>query len=163
MTYPDPNQPIGYASIPPQTQADLSHLKTLAIIYYVFGGLALTGMLCGGLYVVMGGAVMAAGASGAATNTGSGDPAGAMAGGGMIMGMGLCMVIIPALFGALYIYSGRCLQQQKKRTLSMVVAGFACLSVPLGTILGIFTFIVLSRPSVKALYDAREAASRLYV
>ena len=33
------------------------------------------------------------------------------------------------------------------------MAGVNCLSMPIGTTLGIFTFVVLLRPSVTALYD----------
>lgn len=35
----------------------------------------------------------------------------------------------------------------------MVVAGVSCLSIPLGTALGVFTFIVLSRPSIVRLFE----------
>jgi len=34
----------------------------------------------------------------------------------------------------------------------MVIAGLSCLNMPLGTVLGIFTLIVLSRESVKVLF-----------
>jgi hypothetical protein len=33
------------------------------------------------------------------------------------------------------------------------MAGVACLFMPFGTVLGIFTIIVLVRPQVKALFD----------
>jgi hypothetical protein len=59
--------------------------------------------------------------------------------------------------GILTILSGRGLAKQRSRTLSLVMAGVNCLSVPIGTTLGVFTFVVLFRPSVQALY-AQEAA-----
>ena len=34
----------------------------------------------------------------------------------------------------------------------MIVAGITCLSVPIGTVLGVFTLMVLSRPSVKQMF-----------
>jgi hypothetical protein len=37
--------------------------------------------------------------------------------------------------------------------LCMVTAGISCLGIPYGTVLGIFTFLVLSRPSAIALFD----------
>ena len=35
----------------------------------------------------------------------------------------------------------------------MVIAGISCLFVPYGTILGVFTFIVLQRSSVEKLFE----------
>ena len=50
------------------------------------------------------------------------------------------------------------LRQRRNRVFSMVVAGFNCLYMPLGTVLGVFTFIVLSRDSVMALYESKKQA-----
>jgi hypothetical protein len=50
--------------------------------------------------------------------------------------------------------SGWFLRQKKHRVFSFVVAGLDCLSIPWGTILGIFTIIVLTRPSVQRMYEA---------
>jgi hypothetical protein len=36
-----------------------------------------------------------------------------------------------------------------------VVAGINCLHIPLGTVLGVFTIVVLIRDSVRELYSAR--------
>ena len=55
----------------------------------------------------------------------------------------------------LNVISGICLRTRKNRTFSFVVAAIDCLHIPLGTILGIFTIIILSRESVRELYDAR--------
>ena len=55
-------------------------------------------------------------------------------------------------FGALTIYAGRCLKRRRRWTLSLVVACLNTLFIPVGTILGVFTLIVLNRPSVKAQY-----------
>ncbi len=43
------------------------------------------------------------------------------------------------------------------RMFSIVVSVFNCLNIPLGTVLGIFTLIVLSRGSVVNLFEEREA------
>ena len=62
-------------------------------------------------------------------------------------------------FGAWYVVSlvlnvisGICLLGRKGRMFSMVVAGFNCLHIPLGTVLGVFTIIVLMRDSVREAY-----------
>ena len=49
--------------------------------------------------------------------------------------------------------SGRNLQRKRHYTFSMVVAGASCLFMPFGTVLGIFTLVVLSKDSVKALFQ----------
>ena len=51
--------------------------------------------------------------------------------------------------------SGFCLVARRARTFSLVVAGFNCLHMPLGTVLGVFTMIVLLRDSVRELYESR--------
>jgi hypothetical protein len=56
----------------------------------------------------------------------------------------------------LNVLSGLFLHARKNRTFSLVVAGINCVHMPLGTVLGIFTIIVLSRPSVRELYGGLE-------
>ncbi|HEX3343695.1 MAG TPA: hypothetical protein VHS09_03940, partial [Polyangiaceae bacterium] len=55
--------------------------------------------------------------------------------------------------GACVAYSGMSLKKRKRRTFSFVVACLCCVNIPLGTALGVFTLVVLSRQSVKAIYD----------
>ncbi len=54
----------------------------------------------------------------------------------------------------LNLISGLCLRARKHRAFSLVVAGIDCLHLPLGTVLGVFTIVVLSRESVKEVYTA---------
>lgn len=49
--------------------------------------------------------------------------------------------------------SGRFIQRRVNRLFSLIVAGFLCLFFPFGTALGVFTFIVLTRDSVRRLYS----------
>jgi hypothetical protein len=56
--------------------------------------------------------------------------------------------------GVLNLVSGFCLRLRKQHTFSMVVAGINCMHIPVGTILGVFTMIVLCRDSVHELYEA---------
>lgn len=44
------------------------------------------------------------------------------------------------------------MRQKKFRMFSIVVAGLNCLYIPLGTALGVFTILVLLRPSVQTAY-----------
>jgi hypothetical protein len=79
--------------------------------------------------------------------------------GWMFIGMGSCAIVLGWTAGILTIVSGRCLQRRRARVFSLVMAGVNCLSVPIGTTLGVFTFIVLLRPSVQALYDQNKPAA----
>jgi hypothetical protein len=59
----------------------------------------------------------------------------------------------------LTVISGRFIQRRVNRTFSIVIAGFLCLFFPFGTILGIFTIIVLTKESVMRLYDEAKVAA----
>ncbi len=56
------------------------------------------------------------------------------------------------LAGVANIFSGIFMRQRKLRLFSLVVAGMNCLQVPLGTALGVCTFVVLLRDSVRQSY-----------
>jgi hypothetical protein len=56
--------------------------------------------------------------------------------------------------GILNVISGLCLRARTHRTFSLIVAGVNCLHIPIGTLLGVFTIIVLVRDSVRETYDA---------
>jgi hypothetical protein len=53
--------------------------------------------------------------------------------------------------------AGRYLAEQTHYTFCLVVAAVLCIFMPFGTVLGIFTIIVLMRPSVKALFGVGTA------
>ena len=53
------------------------------------------------------------------------------------------------------ILGGIYLRAKKHRTFCLVVAAVNCLHVPLGTILGIFTIVVLARNSVRDAFAAK--------
>jgi hypothetical protein len=60
------------------------------------------------------------------------------------------------LFGwcvaVLMLWAGRCLRNRVHYTFCQVMGGVACIFFPFGTALGIFTLLVLGRPSVRALF-----------
>jgi hypothetical protein len=56
----------------------------------------------------------------------------------------------------LNILSGIFLRTRRCRIFSIVVSGINCVHLPLGTILGIFTIVVLARESVWELYEATQ-------
>ncbi len=48
------------------------------------------------------------------------------------------------------------LSKRRKRTRAVVLAACSCLAVPVGTILGAVTIFALTRPEVRAEFEARE-------
>lgn len=74
-------------------------------------------------------------------------------------GIGLMFMLIGGGFvlggwtvGALVAYAGKCIKQRKHYIFVLVMAGVECIHMPIGTALGVFTFIVMTRPSVKAIF-----------
>lgn len=65
----------------------------------------------------------------------------------------IAMDIFSLLFVIAEIAAGWLLANRKRHSLIFVIACLECLSVPLGTVLGIFTLITLSRESVKTLFN----------
>jgi hypothetical protein len=137
-----------------QRDKDLQHLKMLAIFHYIFGVLTLLGGCVGILYIVLG-AFMAANPE---QFTEGAQPPPPPFVGGMLVFMGACLMLVAWGMGVLIIVAGRCLANQRRRTFCIVIAAIMCLSFPLGTLLGVFTIIVLARPSVAALFAQRQAA-----
>lgn len=65
--------------------------------------------------------------------------------GGSIVLLGWSFAICTAI-------AGRFLAKRKHYLFCLVIAGILCAFTPFGTVLGIFTIIVLIRPSVKTLF-----------
>ncbi len=64
----------------------------------------------------------------------------------------LTMAIWSIALSFLNLLSGLLIRAKKHRTFSLVVAAINCLQIPLGTVLGAFTILVLIRGSVRMLY-----------
>ncbi len=52
--------------------------------------------------------------------------------------------------------AGRRLNQNRSYMFCLVITGIECMFMPFGTVLGVFTIIVLMRPSVKELFGVTE-------
>ena len=66
--------------------------------------------------------------------------------------MGAIAVIVGWSLGICTILSGQFIARRKYRLFSLIIAGVLCAWFPFGTVLGVFTFVVLFRESVKATY-----------
>lgn len=123
---------------------DNEQLRLLSILYYVWGGLGAVFSCLGGIWLlVMSGFFVAA------AHNQNGPPA-AVA--GLIGVVGGIAIVLSLVLAGLSLWAGKCLADRRSYTLCIVVACLTCLSFPLGTALGVFTLIVLSRSTVKPLF-----------
>ena len=143
MTQPAPLPYMGSTSNEPWS-ADLSHLRTLAICHYIWGAIVIV-LSCMGLIHVTIGFAMAFSAKGSEAAMGV-----------VFMIIGALIIAVGSTIGILNIVSGRGLVQHRYRVLSFVMAGINCSSFPLGTLLGVFTFVVLCRDSVRQMYPSSQ-------
>src|SRR4051794_19120809 len=168
--------PMSYYPAPPQPgpwDRDVSHLGTLAICHYVWGAVTILFSSIFIIHIVMGLAMLKNPGVFAppprplplpTTATPTTMPVMQSQApppflGWMFVGMGSCGIVFGWTIGILTIVSGRCLHRRRSRLFSLIIAGVNCLSMPVGTALGVFTFIVLLRPSVQALYDQHNSAA----
>ena len=133
----------------PDSARDNEHLKLLAIFHYVVGGLSFLGTL-GGVFYMLAGFFFFQNAA-AISHTAASTPPVEI--GWLFAFVGAVIALLCAAIGVCLIIAGRSLTARRNRTFCMVVAGINCLHFPLGTLLGVFTFIVLMRPSVAAQFE----------
>jgi hypothetical protein len=136
-----------------QVNQDSEHLKILSICFYVLSGLTLFPMIFGFIYIIFG--VFFGVALSDVPHRADEPPAALM--GGFFIVFGLIFALIFGVIGGLALKAGLNLSKKKSYTFCFVVACLVCLWMPLGTILGIFTIIVLTRDSVKALFEGQSS------
>ena len=128
---------------------DESQLNSLAIAHYVVGGFMILISCLPLIHVIMG-SMFIWGWCGNLPETS--DPIPPFFG-WIFFIVGIVAFVLAQVTSILVILSGRCLMKRKRYIFSFIMACLACFFVPLGTLLGIFTIIVLSRDSVKQLYE----------
>ena len=138
---------------PPLSIEDANQLRLLSIFHYVVGGITALFSLFPLIHVAIGIGVITGAVPMNDANGGMATDDGRMFGWIFVVIGGL-VILCGLTLGAFIAYAGRCLAAHRRHTLCMVVAALACLCMPLGTILGVFTLVVLLRPSVKAAFDA---------
>jgi len=123
------------------------NLSTLSILHYVYGGLTCFTGLAMLVFVGMGTFLQSDFVA-----ERSNDPEAGVVG-GVFQALGWGLFALMEVWGVLILLSGRWIAQRRNRTGSLVIAGFCCLSFPLGTALGIFTFVTLLDKSVQPEYE----------
>ena len=133
-----------------QAILDQEHLKLLSVAYLVSAGVNALFSLGGLLYAFMGLFISAAIRHAPALSVKGPPPEfiGWMFG---LFGLFLFAMMVALAFLKFLVYQR--LKRRRSRAFCMVVAGLSCLGVPYGTLLGVFTLLVLARPSVVRLFQ----------
>ena len=131
---------------------DLEHLRLLSIFHYVVGGLIALFACFPIIHLVIGITFL---------TTDFPQQPGEPEFPSKIFG--LMFTIIPLFFiiigwtlAIFTIIAGRKLSNHKSYMFCFVIAAILCVFMPFGTILGVFTIIVLMRDSVKELFNGRD-------
>jgi hypothetical protein len=126
---------------------DEEHLRLLALFHYVSGGMTLAFSLMFGVMLGLMGAVFAA----VEPQAGKHPPP------VEILWFFGAFMAIGALFGVLEIIAARCISLRRARVFTLVAAIPGVVFIPYGTLLSVFTLLVLDRRSVKKLYEEQAA------
>lgn len=129
-------------------QRDLEHLRLLSVFHYVVAALATLISMFPLIHLGIG-IAMVGGAF-------DGDKAPPPPFVGWLLIAFAGSFILTGLTTALLIaLAGRALARQRRYTFCCVMAGVACVFMPFGTALGVFTLIVLLRPGVRELFEPK--------
>lgn len=129
---------------------DEEHLRLLSIFHYVVGGLTALFACIFLLHLGMGITMLVA----PEQFTGGKGPPPPHFVGWMFTAMGGGLFLLGEALAACMILAGRALARRRRHTFVFVIACIECIQMPFGTVLGVFTILVLSRPTVKALFAA---------
>ncbi len=130
---------------------DTEHLNLLAIFHYVVAGLAALFSFFPLLYTTVGAIFIFAARHGTA-KPGEDLPPEFL--GWIFAVLGALLFLIGIAMAICILIAGRSLALRKRYSFAFVMACIECLFIPFGTILGVFTIVVLSRESMRGLFAA---------
>ena len=125
---------------------DDEQLHLLSVFHYVLAGICALVSLFPLIYFGMGLAMMA---GMGADKPGEFAPVFA---GCFVAGLGGLFLVFAVAYALALFLAARFLAERRRHTFCVVVAAISCSFTPLGTVLGVFTLVVLFRPSVKLLF-----------
>jgi hypothetical protein len=126
---------------------DEEHLRLLSIFHYVVAGLAAL-IACFPILHLIVGLVFIFASNHLPAN---GNPPPAFIGWIFVI-FAATFILLGWTMAALILTTGRFLARRKHYQFCLVMAGVECLFMPFGTVLGVFTILVLVRESVKPLF-----------
>jgi hypothetical protein len=130
---------------------DEEHLRLLSIFHYIVGGLCALFSLFPLLYTAMGSFFIYLARHGTQR---PGQDAPPEIVGWFFVGIGSAFFLIGLAIAIGIVMAGRALAKRRRYWFAFIVACIECLFMPFGTILGVFTIIVLSREAVKQMFPA---------
>ena len=131
----------------PQQIIDEEHLKLFSIFHYVVGGMAGLFACFPILHLILGlFFILAPDKFGHGTQ----QPPAFL--GWFFVGFASVFIFAGWTLAVLVLVSGRFITRRKHYTFCFVVACVECIFMPFGTVLGVFTILVLNRQSVKGLF-----------
>jgi hypothetical protein len=135
-----------------QENTDAQHLKLLSIFHYVVAGLAALFACMPLIHVAMGMFMVIAPQKFGPPNN---QPPAFI--GWLFIAMGSVFILAGWTLAVLVLLTGRFIAGRKHYTYCLVVACIECIFMPFGTVLGVFTILVLMRQSVKGLFTTGPA------
>ncbi len=127
---------------------DIQYLKLLSIFHYVVGGIAVLFSFFPIIYVAIG--MLAVCIPGSFQGEGEAMP---LFIGWIFIIIGAVLIVLGWAFSACIIIAGRSLARRIHYIFCIVMAAIECIFMPFGTVLGVFTIVVLARPSVKEMFE----------
>lgn len=144
---PPPLPQPGYA-LASRMARDLGDLGILSVLFWLDAGLQVLGV---GFLA----ALTVFGINEEAANNAAGQASTDAVTGQLMIWMLGAMTLLAGVMLLLKILCAYGIGQRRFRTLCMVVSAINCVAVPIGTVLGIYSLMVLSRPSVAELFRQR--------
>ena len=139
----------------PAASKDEEHLRYIQLGHNIVAGLTGLFSLMPIFHIVIGVGIILGKDTFFGTGPGHAPPP---AFGWMMAIMGAVFMLGGGTLASLLFFAGRNIARRRRHTFCVVVAALACLMMPFGTILGVFTLITLNRPSVKLLFEANKPA-----
>ena len=130
---------------------DAEHLRLLSVFHYIVAGLAALFSFFPLLYTTIG-AIFIFVARHGTPKPGEELPPEFL--GWIFAVIGSLLFLLGIAIAICILIAGRSLAKRNRYWFAFVMACIECLFIPFGTILGVFTIIVLSRESVKTLFSA---------
>ena len=131
---------------------DLEHLRLLSIFHYVVAGVTALFACFPVIHLVVGLAMLfgwfAIGSHGPHN-----DPAASRSVALLFVVIASMIILIGWAFAICIFLAGRFLRSRRHYMFCLVMAALLCMMAPMGTVLGVFTIIVLMQPSVKPLFE----------
>jgi hypothetical protein len=123
---------------------DLEHLNLLSKGYYIYGILSALFYLIPLIFIIVGIFII--------TGKILQKDAEIVQMGPQFLIIGVIMFFYGQITSIATIFAGKYIKNNKNHLFCLIIAGFNCMFFPIGTALGVFTFVVLLRESVKKLF-----------